>query len=151
MNDLTFSTGTLPVGDCPEDNSARVFSPVVNTLSLTGPTASSVTGVFPASDSSIAFTTYLASGTTTGAILPGYKPAASGVGTAAPVTLSGGATAPVFGVFASDNKTFFVGTSGDNQVHLILEGKAETWPAMSKEQVARLLVERIAERLTADD
>ncbi|WP_137681763.1 bifunctional phosphopantothenoylcysteine decarboxylase/phosphopantothenate synthase [Aurantiacibacter suaedae] len=38
----------------------------------------------------------------------------------------------------------------DNQVHLILEGKAEEWKPMSKQDVATRLVAKIAEKLTAD-
>ncbi|RIV86137.1 bifunctional phosphopantothenoylcysteine decarboxylase/phosphopantothenate synthase [Aurantiacibacter xanthus] len=38
----------------------------------------------------------------------------------------------------------------DNQVHLILEGKAEEWKPMSKQDVATRLVSKIAEKLTAD-
>ena len=36
-----------------------------------------------------------------------------------PVTLTGTATAPVAGVASADDSTFFVGTSGDNSVHLV--------------------------------
>ena len=39
----------------------------------------------------------------------------------------------------------------NNQVHLILEGKAEGWKAMSKQDVATKLVAKMAERLNADD
>jgi hypothetical protein len=135
VNDVTFPTSTandgaagsrtftnvLPNGDCPESGVPPVFGTAVNTAVLTGVTTTGVTGVYPASDSSIAFTTYLpATGAaTTGTRLPAYTPAASGVGTVGGVTLANGATAPVTGVFSSDNKLFFVGTAGDNLVHLI--------------------------------
>ena len=111
-------TGVLPSGDCPESGNPPVFGTAVNTISLTGVTTPAVTGVYPASDSSIAFTTYLpASGaTSTGTILPAFTPGSTTFST---VTLASGATAPVSGVFSSDNKVFFVGTSGDNQVHEI--------------------------------
>jgi hypothetical protein len=114
-------TNTLPSGDCPESGLPPVFGTAVNTAVLTGITTTGVTGIYPASDSSIAFTTYLpATGAaTTGTKLPAYTPAASGVGTVSSVTLANGATAPVTGVFSSDNKLFFVGTAGDNLVHLI--------------------------------
>ena len=44
------------------------------------------------------------------------------------------------------------GTMGgdDNTVHLVREGKTEDWEPMSKQAVARQLVERIAETLNAD-
>lgn len=38
----------------------------------------------------------------------------------------------------------------DNQVHLILEGKAEEWKPMSKQDVATRLVTKIAEKLNAN-
>ena len=119
--------GTLPNGDCPEDLSAATygyvprFGTVVNTAALTNVTTTSVTGLFPASDSTIAFATYLptTSAASTGALLPSYTPGSNGAGTVQNVTLTTGATAPVTGVFSQDNKFFFTGTSGDNQVHII--------------------------------
>jgi len=39
----------------------------------------------------------------------------------------------------------------DNQVHLILEGKAEEWKPMTKQDVATKLVAKMAEKLNADD
>ena len=92
-------------------------------MTLTGATPTAITGVDPASDSSIAFVTYIG----TGGVLPGYTPQ---TGSLAPIQLSGTATAPVAGVFSSDNSTFYVGTSGDNLVHLInrsASGTPSTW------------------------
>jgi len=40
------------------------------------------------------------------------------------VKLSGTAVAPVAGVFSADNTTFYVGTSGDNLVHILTKGTA---------------------------
>jgi hypothetical protein len=135
MNDVTYTTSTandgangtrtytgiLPIGDCPESGNPPAWGTAVNTVSFTGVASTGVTGLFPASDSSIAFATYLPTtgAASTGAILPGYTPSTSGAGTFTPVTLAAGATAPVSGVFSSDNKTFFAGTAGDNKVHLI--------------------------------
>ena len=136
VNDITFPTstaddgvngtrtftGVLPTGDCPESGNPPVFGTAVNTALLTGITSTGVTGIFPASDSSIAFATYLptAGAPTTGALLPAYTPGATaGTGTVSTVKLANGATAPVAGVFSSDNLFFFAGTSGDNLVHLI--------------------------------
>ncbi len=127
VNDITFPAstadgrtfnGVLPTGDCPESGNPPVFGLAANTVSLTGVTTPGVTGVYPASDSTIAFSTYLptASATGTGTVLPAFTPGSS---TFTSVALAQGATAPVAGVFSSDNKTFFVGTSGDNLVHLI--------------------------------
>ena len=136
VNDITFPTstaddgvngtrtftGVLPTGDCPESGNPPVFGTAVNTALLTGITSTGVTGIFPASDSSIAFATYLptAGAPTTGALLPAYTPGATaGTGTVSTVKLANGATAPVAGVFSSDNLFFFAGTAGDNLVHLI--------------------------------
>ncbi len=69
--------------------------------------------------SSLAFITY--SGSTTGASLPYYLPAASGAGTLSYVPLTGSSaiTGPVAGAFSPDNTTFFVSTAGDNMIHYI--------------------------------
>jgi trimeric autotransporter adhesin len=79
---------------------------------LSNITASAITGVDPESNSDLAFVTYTGSG----GVLPFYVPS---TGALSYVTLSSGATAPVAGVFSTDNLTFYVGTAGDNQVHLI--------------------------------
>jgi hypothetical protein len=73
-------------------------------------TADRITGVIPTSNSRVAFVTYTGSGA-----LPAYTPASGAV---TPITLTG-ATAPVVGTISSDNLTLYVGTSGDNKVHLI--------------------------------
>jgi hypothetical protein len=124
VSDLTFSTALPPAppadpnnpnpvpGACPSVVADDYFSPSrgsLNTYAL-GVTADRITGVLPTSDSSVAFVTY----TGTGA-LPAYTPA---TGTVTPITLTG-ATAPVVGTISSDNLTLYVGTSGDNKVHLI--------------------------------
>lgn len=135
LNDLTFAgstandgtagirtfTNKLPSGDCPESGNPPTFGTVVNTAALTGVTTTGVTSLVAASDSSIAFTTYLptAGAVATGAVLPSYAPGAAGAGTTRNVSLAAGATAPVSGVFSQDNKFFFTGTAGDNQVHII--------------------------------
>ena len=58
-----------------------------------------------------------------GGTLPLYMPATSGPGTLSSVTLSTFGTtapvAPVVGAFSSDNTTFYVGTTGDNLVHIL--------------------------------
>ena len=75
-------------------------------------TAASITGVLPASNSAVAAITYIGSG----GLLPLYAPV---TGTFNNVPLSGGATAPVAGVFSTDNLSFYAGTSGDNTVHIV--------------------------------
>jgi hypothetical protein len=102
---------------CPATVNPGYFNSTVNTQPLTAITATSVTGVVPASNSALAFVTY----TGTSGNLPEYIPNVSGTGTLSYITLGNGATtasAPVAGVFSTDNQNFYVGTSGDNQVHL---------------------------------
>jgi hypothetical protein len=111
--DLSFKAGGLPIAACPTTVAPTYFTnnrASQNSLPL-GVTASAITGVLPTSDSTTAFITYTGSGS-----LPVYAPA---TGTLTQVTLTGGATAPVAGAISSDNTTAYIGTSGDNQIHLI--------------------------------
>lgn len=111
LNDLLV---TLPSGACPLTGSPTFSSSPATTI-LSGVNASAITGVWPTTDSSIAYITYTGSG----GILPAYTPASSGAGQTTYIKLSGSATAPISGVESSDNLTFYVGTSGDNLVHII--------------------------------
>jgi trimeric autotransporter adhesin len=110
----------VPVGPCPSAG-GLVFtnSPLLSNAPLPGVNATAITGVSATSDSSVAFVTY----TGTGGVLPIYTTAASGAGTLSNIALassaSGTPTAPVAGVISSDDTTFYIGTSGDNVVHLI--------------------------------
>ncbi len=119
FTDLAIPSG-LPIGACPvADNTPVKFttSPVFSGA-LPGVTATAITGVFPTSDSKIAFVTY----TGTGGVLPTYAPQAAGAGTLGSIALStalGTPIAPVAGAVSADNLTFYAGTSGDNAVHLI--------------------------------
>jgi hypothetical protein len=94
------------------------FSNTLSTSLLNPVTATAITGVIPASDSSIAFITYTGSG----GVLPAYAPIASGPGTITYIKLSGTASAPLAGVISADNSTFYAGTSVDNLVHIINRG-----------------------------
>lgn len=109
--DLSISGG-VPTGSCPAGGLQFKNVAPGAPLTLAGVTPTAITGVDPTSDSSIAFVTY----TGTGGVLPAYAP---GTGTISSIQLSGAAVAPVAGVVSADNSTFFVGTSGDNDVHLI--------------------------------
>jgi hypothetical protein len=120
INDLRVQ---IPAGNS-NGPSVSVACPLTGTLSfadtvapspLASITASAITGVLPASDSSIAFVTY----TGTSGLLPAYAPTATGAGTTTYVKLSGTATAPIAGVLSADNTMFYTGTAGDNLVHLI--------------------------------
>jgi trimeric autotransporter adhesin len=110
----------LPINECPAaDTPPQTFTTsTAFTGPLSGITATAITGVFPTSDSKIAFVTYLGSG----AVVPTYTPQPTGPGTLGSIPLStalGTPIAPVTGVVSADNQTFFAGTSGDNAVHLI--------------------------------
>lgn len=109
------STTTVPCLPQPQ------FSYTPNTVVVSGVNASSVTGIIPSNDGAISFLTYLAGSnpTTTGTVLPLYTPTTSGPGTITSVKLADGATAPVAGVFSTNNLDFYVGTSGDNLLHII--------------------------------
>ena len=111
----------VPTGACPAGGLTFTATPVVNSA-LTGVTATAITGVDPTSDSSIAFVTYTGSG----GVLPTYMPSATGAGMLGSIALAtstlGTPVAPVAGVVSADNQTFYVGTSGDNAVHLITKG-----------------------------
>jgi hypothetical protein len=121
ISDLSFKSALPPppddpnnrVGGCPSSTVPNdyfsQFRNALNTYPL-GVTPDRITGVIPTSNSSLAFVTYTGSGS-----LPAYSPAN---GSITQVTLSG-ATAPVAGTISSDDLTLYVGTSGDNKVHLI--------------------------------
>jgi hypothetical protein len=77
-------------------------------------TATSVTGVEPASNSALAFVTYTGSS----GLLPEYIPSSGSISYLQLANGATAATAPLAGVFSTDNLTFYAGAS-DGQVHLI--------------------------------
>ena len=111
----------LPVQACPAADLTPVKFGATPTFTgtLAGVSATAITGVDPTSDSKIAFVTYTGSG----GVLPTYTPQPTGAGTLGSIPLQkssfGTPVAPVAGVVSADNQTFYVGTSGDNVVHLI--------------------------------
>ncbi len=118
----------IPIGACPLTNTGLKFQQgsgsnpgdyTINTTTLTGITPAEINEVVPSPDATISFITYTASGAS--GLLPAYNPSTTyGVpGTLTNVQLSNGAQAPLTGVFSPDDSTFFVGTSGDNLLHLI--------------------------------
>jgi hypothetical protein len=114
LNDLEVTLPTTAA--CPMPNTTGVtFNSSPFKKFLTGINASAITGVYAGSNSAAAFVTYIGSS----GLLPLYLPSASGVGTLSNVQLLNGATAPISGVFSTDNFTFYTGTTGDNAVHLI--------------------------------
>jgi len=110
LNDIQVS---IPIGACPVNG--LTFNSTTSTTTLPGATATAITGITPTSDSSIAFVTFTGSG----GILPTYAPVASGLGTVGSIKLSGTATAPVAAALSTDDTTLYVGTSGDNLIHII--------------------------------
>jgi len=124
---------TIPVGSCPSAaygignfSGAAAFSHTLTTTMLSKISATAITGVIPTSDSSVAFVTYTCDATIlntcgTSAVLPAFLPAYAPGGSGQPtyINLSGAATAPIAGVGSADNTFFYVGTSGDNLVHII--------------------------------
>jgi trimeric autotransporter adhesin len=135
----------LPAQSCPlADEATAIFStsPVfTGTLAGVQPAtvngvAPGITSVLPTSDSKIAFVTYNGSG----GVLPTYQPQQPPASTTippTPPTIGGGTLgsiplnstttygtpiAPVAGVVSADNQTVYVGTSGDNVVHLVAKG-----------------------------
>ncbi len=108
---------TLPTGPCPATGGLQ-FSSAASTIPLPTIAPTAITSVQPTSDSTAVIVTY----TGTGGVLPAYTPSTAGTatpGTLTNIPLTGTATAPVAGVWSTDNLTFFAGTSGDNLVHLI--------------------------------
>jgi hypothetical protein len=131
LNDLDLTlplpTTANPNVACPIPPAPQVapgyFLSTTNTAPLTAITATKITGVIPASNSKLAFVTYVGSS----GKLPLYLPPATGLGSLTYLTLGNGATAaaaPVSGVFSTDNLNFYVGTAAanansvDNDVHI---------------------------------
>ncbi len=111
------ASNTVATDECPLPGATPVaFTSTNTTYSLTGVTATSITGVWPSTNSEASFVTYQGASTNTAGQLPVYFPSAK---TLSMVLLSGTAVAPVFGVFSTDDLTFYTGTSGDNLVHEI--------------------------------
>jgi hypothetical protein len=109
-NDPKNYVGPCPTVVPPGYFAYKSYREALNTVPLTGVTATAINQVLLSSDSTAGFVTYSGSGP-----LPVYSPSTR---TVTPVTLSG-ATAPIAGTISSDNLTVYVGTSGDNKVHLV--------------------------------
>jgi hypothetical protein len=118
----------IPTGPCP--NNGGTSQPSTLPLTLTpsfnpvplGITASEIDQVVASPASNIAFVTYNNNAQTAGTgILPAYTPSATSgaAGTISNVQLSGGAKAPIAGIFSPNTTIFFVSTSGDNLVHFV--------------------------------
>jgi hypothetical protein len=119
---------TVADGNASGTGGPLAFTNVVANVPFTGITPTAITGILPTSDSKLVFFTY----TGTGGVLPAYKPVAFGsggntsgapvAGTLTNIPLSGSAIAPEGGAISADNSTIYVGTSGDNLVHIISVG-----------------------------
>ncbi len=106
---------TVPTGACPANTGVSIPSTILTQKALPANVAS-INQVISDPNSALAFVTYNSSTAAAGAALPFYQIPTSTLGT---IPLAGAASAPVAGVFAPDNSVFFVGTSGDNLLHLI--------------------------------
>jgi hypothetical protein len=113
---LTDIASNRKSGACPVQFTSTPGAPIPFTVAA--PTA--ITNVLPTSDSGFAFVTYYGAG----GVVPQYSLATSTLSNIALQTLAGSPSpvAPEAGVVSSDNTTFFVGTSGDNLVHLLTRG-----------------------------
>ncbi len=107
----------IPTGPCPPSNTGITLTPTFNQLPLAGISPSEIDQVVASPNSNIAFVTYNSASAT--GLLPAYQIPSSGVGTLSNVQLSGGAMAPIAGVFSPDETLFFVSTTGDDLVHFV--------------------------------
>jgi len=127
---LDLPTGACPIPTAPGTPSAlpapftSTFNPYplpgvkaveINGVSTPTQAPMAITGVYASSNSLAAFATY----TGTSGLLPFYAIPSSGLGKLQMLPLSGNATAPVSGVFSTDDFSFYAGTTGDNAVHII--------------------------------
>jgi hypothetical protein len=104
--------GTAASIACPLSGAGLTFASTYTSTKLAPVTATAITGVLPTVDSMLAFVTYTGSG----GVVPAYAPQ---TGTISYVPLSGAATAPIAGVLSADSSVLYVGTSGDNLVHIV--------------------------------
>jgi trimeric autotransporter adhesin len=124
INSVSGAVTSSLSGTCPQDTTGTGHShplTIQSTYNQTplGVTPTEITGVLPSADSTKSFITY--NGTSATGLIPVYMPSttAGALGTMSSVQLSSGAQAPLSGAFSPDNFTFFVGTTGDNLLHLI--------------------------------
>lgn len=117
-NTFTDIDVTIPGGACPATTGITIPATPFPTT-LTGVNATMFNSVVPSPDSSLAAVTYTAASAATGAPLPIYHVPSTGPGLLQNVALADGATAPVSAIFSPDGTAIFVGTSGDDTVHVI--------------------------------
>ena len=96
----------------------QTFTPLTGTASSTG---AGIVGVIPTSDAAFAFVTY----TGTGGVVPQFNQAAT-IPTLTNIplqtTAAGVPIAPISDVISADDRTLYVGTTGDNLVHRLARG-----------------------------
>jgi hypothetical protein len=114
---FTDTPTTLPITGTPAVNAATITGVLPTSGQVVPPLNLSATQLAGLTNE-VTFVTYTGSG----AQLPEYLlPASGGAGTLTYVPLAGTATAPISGVWSTDNTTFYTGTSGDNEVHEITQ------------------------------
>ena len=126
---FTSTPTTLPLTSTPVITASAITGVLPTSGQVIPPVNTAATGITPAQlaalTNEVTFVTY----TGTGSQLPEYLlPATGAAGTLTYVPLAGTATAPIVGVWSTDNNTFYVGTSGDNLVHLITQSCTTTTP-----------------------
>ena len=118
----------IPTGACPSSNlgikmqqgtGSNPGDYSINTTALSNISPSEITEFVSSPDATMSFVTY--NSASASGLLPAYKPSTTfgTAGTLTNIQLSTGAQAPISGVFSPDDSTFFVGTSGDNLLHVI--------------------------------
>lgn len=128
---ITDVSVNVPTGVCPaaglkyqQGTGTNPGDYTVNTTALSNISPSEITEVVSSPASTIAFVTY--NSTSASGLLPSYTPSTTfgANGTLGSVQLAttpnyAGPQAPISGAFSPDDSTFFVGTTGDNLLHLI--------------------------------
>jgi sugar lactone lactonase YvrE len=108
---------TIPGGACPATTGITIPTTPSQTT-LTGVNASMFNSVVASPDSTLGVVTYTPAGSAAGAPLPVYNVPATGLGTLQNVLLAG-ATAPVSAIFSPDGTALYVGTAGDDKLHVV--------------------------------
>jgi len=114
---FTSTDSTLPLTSAPAINASTITGVLPSSGQVAPPLNLSATQL-AAMSNEVTFVTY----TGTGGQLPEYLlPSSGAAGTLTYIPLAGTATAPISGVWSTDNNTFYTGTSGDNEVHEITQ------------------------------
>lgn len=107
---------TIPGNACPAGSGITIpASPMQTAISVN---AAGYTSVVASPDSTLAAVTFTPSGAGTAAI-PVYHVPSTGIGSLQNVPLVGGVTAASSAIFSPDGTQIFVGTAGDDRLHVV--------------------------------